>query len=101
VWNGSLFVAAGTSLGKTTITSSPNGIIWTAGTGSPFVTTSLTIAGIGRGVAGNSNIGPVIVDSQIILNNNSNNSNKLDIVSDGYYNQGFTNFSFTIKAREL
>ena len=32
---------------------------------------------------------------QIVLNKNSN---KLDIVSDSYYNQGFTTFSLTIKS---
>ena len=49
---------------------------------------------IGYGVAGNPGIGPVVVDSQLVLNNSGNGlSSNLDIVSDKYYNNGYTNFS--------
>ena len=83
-------------LGPYQIVYSSDGLTWTAVTENPF-----GVDGYGNGVAGNPNIGPVIVDSQIVLNTNYNLSNRLDIVSDSYYNQGFTNFSLTIKAQEL
>ena len=48
-------------------------------------------------------MGNVIVDSAITLNKYSgfNQSNKLDIVSDEYNNNGYTNFSCNITTRKI
>ena len=76
---------------------SSDGITWTGTTG-----TSATIFSNGYGVAGNPRIGATVVDSQIVLNANGyNQSSRLDVVSDSYYNFGFSNFSSTIRSKEL
>jgi hypothetical protein len=91
-WNGTRFVAVGEGLTHT-IAHSTDGITW-RGVGTTIFTTT------GRGVAGNSNVGSTIVDSAISFNSNIYpNSNKLDIVSDNYYNAGYSNFSVDIVAR--
>jgi hypothetical protein len=50
----------------------------------------------GNGVAGNPRIGATICDSQIVLN-----SGALDVVSDSYYNTGYTEMSATIQSQTL
>ena len=47
----------------------------------------------GNGIAGNPRIGAVVCDSQVAL------SDSLDIVSDTYYNTGYTNFSASIQSQ--
>jgi hypothetical protein len=55
------------------------------------------------GLASNSRIGGVIVDSQIALNKNNsvNLTTKLDIYSDDYYNNGYNNMTVSIKSSDL
>lgn len=54
----------------------------------------------GDGVAGNPIIGSTVVDSELVLNTNGYNQTfRLGVVSDGYYNSGFTNFSYTIRSK--
>ena len=56
----------------------------------------------GSGVAGNSRIGSVVVDSQLTLNKNSYlATNQLDLISDTYVNNGATNMSMSIKSYNL
>ena len=51
----------------------------------------------GLGVGGNSNVGATIVDSVITLNTNIlPNTNRLDIMSQNYYNTGYQNFSVNL-----
>jgi hypothetical protein len=89
-WNGTRWVAVGEGTNK--IAYSSDGKIWT---GVP--TSSASIFTEGYGVAGNPNIGTTIVDSVITLNSNIlPNTNRLDIVSDSYYNTGYSNFSVNI-----
>ena len=66
----------------------------------PITDISSSIFTQGNGVAGNPRIGAAICDSQVVLTNASN-SNTLDIVSDAYYNTGYTEFSTTIQTQTL
>jgi hypothetical protein len=52
----------------------------------------------GNGVAGNPRIGATICDSQLVL---SGTANTLDIVSDTYCNNGYTEFAATIQTQAL
>jgi hypothetical protein len=86
-WNGKRWVAVGS--GTNTIAISADGINWTGVAGGIFTSV--------YAVAGNSNIGAVIVDSVITLNANIlPNTTRLDIVADNYYNTGYSNLSINI-----
>jgi len=93
-WNGQRFVATGS--GGSSIAESGDGITWTAlGASSTAIFSTQD-----NGCAGNPRIGAVLVDSQLVLNTSGAGlQNKLDVVADGYYNNGFTNFSMTIRSR--
>jgi uncharacterized membrane protein len=94
-WNGIRFVAVGE--GTNCISHSLDGLTWT---GIPSGTTTFT--GIGFGVASNPRIGATIVDSQMLISaNRLNMTSKLDIVSDSYYNTGFTELSVSVTSRTL
>ena len=70
---------------------SPDGLNWYPSPGTSVVATTT------NGVASNPRIGAVVVDSQLTLNKTGvNASNKLDIVSDTYYQNGCTEFSANI-----
>ena len=89
-WNGIRWVAVG--IGTNTIAYSSNGITWTG------IGTSIFSAN-GFGVAWNNAEGYVNMIAPITLNKyGSGLSNKIDVVSDSYYNQGFTNFSLSINS---
>lgn len=90
-WTGSRFVAVGDGA---MFGYSQDGIVWYTAPNSIFSTQ-------GNGVAGNPRIGAVVVDSQIVLNANTDGSNTLDVVSDTYYNTGYTNFSAMIQTQTL
>ena len=81
-WTGSRFVAVGNGA---TIGYSQDGIMWYTAVSSIFSTQ-------GNGVAGNPRLGAAVSDSQVAL------SDSLDVVSDAYYNTGYTNFSATIQS---
>lgn len=93
-WTGSKFVATGaSSTGGNTLISSADGLIWTpapsATNGSGFTT--------GYGCASNPRVGAIIVDSQMVLNGGGlNQSNKLDVVTDSYNNNGFQRFTMSV-----
>ena len=90
MWNGIRFVAGGQ--GTNSLAYSTDGITWTGVTGSTSIFSSA-----GQGVGGNSNVGATIVDSVITLNTNIlPNTNRLDIMSQGYYNTGYQNFSVNL-----
>jgi hypothetical protein len=82
-WSGSRFVAVGDG---SMIGYSEDGLTWYSAPNSIFSTQ-------GNGVAGNSRLGATVSDSQVAL------SDSLDVVSDTYYNTGYTNFSATIQSR--
>jgi hypothetical protein len=89
-WNGTRWVAVGE--GTNTIAYSSDGIIWT-GLGKTMFNFQ------GRGVAGNPKVGATIVPSQIVINKNSiNQTNKLDIATGDYYNNGPTQVAITINS---
>jgi hypothetical protein len=51
----------------------------------------------GTAISSNSRIGPVVVDSTLVLDKNGYGlSSSLDIFSDAYYNNGYNNFTFAI-----
>jgi len=51
----------------------------------------------GKAISSNSRIGPVVVDSTLVLDNYGYGlSSSLDIFSDSYYNNGYNNFTFAI-----
>jgi hypothetical protein len=55
---------------------------------------------IGYSITANNNFGTYLSESQIILNKNTFEENqKLDICSDKYYNDGFTNMSTHIRSK--
>lgn len=86
-WNGRRWVAVG--LGTNTIGYSSNGISWTGiGTG--------IFNSIGYGVAWNRGEGGVFMNNITLNEYGSGLSNRLDIVADKYYNNGFTNMSISI-----
>jgi len=59
------------------------------------------INNIGNGIAGNSRLGAVVCDSQVVLSTTSGGSSTLDIVSDNYYNTGFTELNASIQTQAL
>jgi hypothetical protein len=86
-WTGIRFVAVGS--GTNTIGHSPDGITWYASINGNTIFTQA------NGVAGNSRIGPIVVDSQ------TSSSDTHAIVSDSYYNKGYTTFSASIQTQQL
>jgi hypothetical protein len=84
-WNGTMWIA---SAGNNSILYSYNGINWMEGA-SPLT----YINGIAC------KLGVHTIDSSAIILDNAN-SNSLDVVSDKYYNTGFSNFSVNIKSSE-
>jgi hypothetical protein len=88
-WTGARFVAVGT--GTNTIAYSRNGITWYPSINGNSIFTQ------GNGIAGNSRIGPTVVDSQLVLNR----SDTLSILSDSYYNKGYTTFSASIQTQQV
>lgn len=82
-WTGKRFVAVGDG---SMIGYSEDGLTWYSAPNSIFSTQ-------GNDVAGNSRLGATVSDSQVAL------SDSLDVVSDTYYNTGYTNFSATIQSR--
>ena len=107
IWNGKRWITGGqdpnTSISY--ILTSHDGLIWYE---SPPVTSPLNpyanpINNIVRGLASNSRIGGVIVDSQIALNKNNSVrlTTKLDLYSDDYYNNGYNNMTVSIKSSDL
>ena len=80
-WTGTRFVAVGDTIGY-----SQDGIVW-------YSTVSSIFSTQGNGVAGNPRLGATVSDSQVAL------SDSLDVVSDTYYNTGYTNFSATIQSQ--
>jgi hypothetical protein len=109
IWNGKRWIAGGHD--KPTATS----YIFTSGNGTnwfesppivplgPLNPYSNPLNNIVLGLASNSRIGGVIVDSQIALNktNNVRLTTKLDLYSDDYYNNGYNNMTVSIKSSDL
>ena len=106
-WNGKRWITGG--IDNTTnisyIFTSHDGITWYE---SPPVTSPLNpyinpINFYISGLASNSRIGGVIVDSQIALNKNNSVrlTTKLDLYSDDYYNNGYNNMTVSIKSSDL
>jgi hypothetical protein len=90
VWNGRAFVASGN--GAVMLAYSGDGVNWVAVPNSSTVFSTAS-----WGIGSNSRIGAVVVESQLVLNNSGYGlSNSLDVISDGYYDSGITNFSTTI-----
>jgi hypothetical protein len=87
-WTGTRFITVGT--GTNRIAHSRDGITWYPSINGNSIFTQ------GNGVAGNSRIGPVAVDSQLVLNR----SDTLSILSDTYYNRGYTTFSASIQTQQ-
>ena len=107
IWNGKRWITGGqdSSTSKSYIFVSHDGINWYE---SPPLTTppnpyNNPINKRVYGLASNSRIGGVIVDSQIALNKNNsvNLTTKLDIYSDDYYNNGYNNMTVSIKSSDL
>jgi len=89
-WNGKMFVAVGT--GTNTYAISANGITWTG--------MGISLLSTGYGVASNPGIGIPVVDSQLVLNQSNNlYGNRLDVISDAYYDANYTNFSMKVTSR--
>jgi hypothetical protein len=84
-WTGTRFVAVGA--GSTPIGYSTDGLTWYSASSDIFTQ--------GNGVAGNSRLGATVCDSQITLSD----STTLDVVSDRYYNTGYTEMSATIQSQ--
>ena len=107
IWNGKRWIAGGidNNVNFSRILTSHDGITWYE---SPPVTTPLNpyvnpLTFFVRGLASNSRIGGVIVDSQIALNKNNSVrlTTKLDLYSDDYYNNGYNNMTVSIKSSDL
>jgi len=107
IWNGKRWIVGGVenSVGVSIILTSYDGIQWYE---SPPVTSPLNpyinpINFYIAGLASNSRIGGVIVDSQIALNKNNSVrlTTKLDLYSDDYYNNGYNNMTVSIKSSDL
>jgi hypothetical protein len=88
-WNGRIWVIGGTG---DTSSYSYDGVNWYSGAN------PLGFQANGFGTI--NDLDPSLFNSQLWLVN-SVNSNKLDIVSEGYYNSGFNNVSISFKAQEL
>ena len=90
-WNGSLWVAVG--YGTNTLAHSSDGKTWT-GRGKTIFSNS------GYGVAWNKGIGDISMNTIHLNEYGPVLSNKLDIVNDKYFNQGFQQLSLTITAKK-
>jgi len=88
-WNGVRFIAVGE--GTNSIAYSNNGINWYASPNNSAIFT------IGNGVSSNPRVGAIIVDSQLVIKKEES----LDVVSDAYYNVGYTNMSMKLKYENL
>ena len=104
-WNGKKFIAVGQ--GTNTIAYSNDGLTWIGVPNSSSIFTTT-----GYGIATNSPLNPypcnnqIIVDNSINVNSVNNNQgvfgiNKLDIVSEPYYNNGYTNMTMSIGSINL
>jgi hypothetical protein len=93
-WNSSLNRWFATGSGPSdTMAYSTDGITW-YGLGKSI------FDNVGYSITSNNNFGTYLSDSQIILNKNTFEENqKLDICSDKYYNDGFTNMSTHIRSK--
>jgi hypothetical protein len=91
-WNGIMWIALGNSTNR--IAYSYNGINWVGLGNIVFGTT-----GVGYGISANNKYATINCPDTLTLNNYPNN--QLDIVSEGYYNRGFTNMSMSIKSTEI
>jgi hypothetical protein len=92
-WNGTRFIAVGQ--GINTVAYSSDGITWT-GLGSTSPASPFT--SIGYNVAWNAGLGGVVMTSTTLNEYGSGLSNRLDVVADEYFNQGFSNLTLTINA---
>jgi hypothetical protein len=99
-WNGVRFIAVGADLLGTTgstVKYSRDGIDWYDSPDNPNIFNQ-----VGWGVNSNSTVGIPVNDSQIVLNPGGFRlSNNLDVVSEEYYNGGYTNFSASFKSHLL
>jgi hypothetical protein len=95
-WTGKMWSATGIPNQQQpyTIAYSYNGITWYG------VNNSEQFFASGTTIASNPRIGYTIVDSQLVLNNNST-TQTLDIVSGNFYDANYTNFSVSISANDL
>ncbi len=93
-----MWIAGGdTNTGRQPLAISSDGINWSVPPVQPAYGNSNQVSGVGS----NPQIGPVVLDSVITLNANSYpQTSNLDIVSDNYYNNGYTNFSMNINSSE-
>jgi hypothetical protein len=107
IWNGKRWIAGGFNkpTGTSYIITSYDGQVWFE---SPPLTSPLNpysnpLNYTVLGLASNSRIGGVIVDSQIALNktNSVRLTTKLDLYSDNYYNNGYNNMVVSIKSSDL
>jgi hypothetical protein len=91
-WNGKIWVASGE--GTNNLAYSSNGINW-YGLG-----TTTFSGGYGYSVSGNPGIGPVKIDSQLVLDKSSgiNPTQTLTINTGTYYDKSISNLSLTIKS---
>jgi hypothetical protein len=99
-WNGVRFIACGIDFSSSAqVKYSQDGINWydAPNTNIPsFLSTG------GWRVRSNSYIGANVFDSQIVLNSHGFRlSNSLDVVSEKYYNNGYTNFSMSVQSNLL
>jgi hypothetical protein len=109
IWNGKRWIAGGFNKPTSTsyIITSGNEQFWyesppisPIGPLSPY---NNPLNNIVLGLASNSRVGGVIVNSQIALNktNNVRLTTKLDLYSEDYYNNGYNNMTVTIKSFDL
>ena len=95
-WNGVRWIAGG---------GSANGCVYSYDGANWYAPANNVFNGNVNGLFSYSTQGPYtapIKSSQIILNNNKNSfnlSNKLDVVSEKYFNNGFSNFSLSLKSK--
>lgn len=96
-WNGVRFIATGAEPGiGNRIKYSSDGINWYN------AEDSNTLQNVAWHVKSNSYIGASVSDSQIVLNNSGFRlSNSLDVASEKYYNNGYTNFSMSVQSNLL
>ena len=93
-WNGVRWVAVSNAANR--MAYSQDGLTWYA------VPNSSTYAAAGTGCGSNPQMGPVVVDSTIVLNNNGYESTqKLEIVSDAYFQTGFQTATFKIESSNI
>jgi hypothetical protein len=107
IWNGKRWIAGGAepTNGISYILTSHDGINWyeSPPSTSPLNPYSNPLSVVVYGLASNSRIGGVIVDSQIALNktNSVRLTTKLDLYSDDYYNNGYNNMTASIQSYDL